>query len=58
MRVAWCALVLLAGTNLLSGEATYQGHRLDNYAAGQQAMLEFVLAAAADLARPPGGEGS
>ena len=43
--------VLCAGTNLLSGEATYQGQRLDDYAAGQQAMLEFALTAAADLAR-------
>ncbi len=43
--------VLCAGTNLLTGEATYQGQRLSEYAAGQQAMLEFALAAAADLAR-------
>ena len=43
--------VLCAGTNLLSGEATYQGQRLDEYAAGQQAMLELAMAAAADLAR-------
>ena len=43
--------VLCAGTNLLTGEATYQGQRLEEYAAGQQAMLEFALAAAADLAR-------
>ena len=43
--------VLCAGTDLLSGEATYQGQCLDDYAAGQQAMLEFALTAAADLAR-------
>ena len=34
--------VLCAGTNLLTGEATYQGQRLADYAAGQQAMLELV----------------
>jgi len=43
--------VVCAGTNLLTGEATYRGERLEEYAAGQQAMLEFALAAAADLAR-------
>ena len=43
--------VLCVGTNLLTGEATYRGDRLEEYAAGQQAMLEFSLAAAADLAR-------
>ena len=50
--------VLCAGTNLLTGEATYQGQRLDDYAFGQQAMLEFSLAAAADLARARAAEGS
>ena len=43
--------VVCAGTNLLTGEATYRGQGLSEYAAGQQAMLEFALAAAADLAR-------
>lgn len=43
--------VLCAGTNLLTGEATYLGRRLDEFAAGQQAMLRFALDAAADLAR-------
>ena len=50
--------VLCSGTNLLTGEATYQGQRLDDYAFGQQAMLEFALAAAADLARARAAEGS
>ena len=43
--------VLCAGTNLLAAEATYRGDRLEEYASGQRAMLEFTLAAAADLAR-------
>ncbi len=43
--------VLCAGSDLLTGEATYLGQRLDEYAAGRQAMLELALAAAADLAR-------
>lgn len=43
--------VLCAGSDLLTGEATYQGQRLNEYAAGEQAMVELTLAAAADLAR-------
>ena len=43
--------VLCAGSDLLRGEATYLGERLEEYAAGQQTMLEFTVAAAADLAR-------
>lgn len=43
--------VLCAGTNLLTAEATYRGERLDDYAAGQQEMVELALRAAADLAR-------
>ena len=43
--------VLCTGTDLLTAEATYRGDRLDEYAAGQQAMLELALAAAADLTR-------
>ena len=43
--------MLCAGSDLLTGEATYLGQRLDEYAAGRQAMLELALAAAADLAR-------
>ena len=35
-----------------------QGQRLDDYAFGQQAMLEFALTAAADLARPSHDHGS
>ena len=35
--------VLCAGSDLLTGEATYQGQGLDEYAAGQQAMLELAL---------------
>ncbi len=42
--------VLCVGSNLISGEATYQGRMLDEYRAGQQAMIEFALEAAADLA--------
>ncbi len=43
--------VLCAGTNLLTGEATYQGQMLDEYAAGQNRMLELAMTAAADLSR-------
>ena len=43
--------VLCAGSDLLRGEATYLGERLEEYAVGQQTMLEFTVAAAADLAR-------
>ena len=45
--------LLVAGTNLLTGEATYNGDRIDEYRRGQDAMLELALAAAAALA----GEG-
>ena len=48
--------VLCAGSDLLTSEATYQGERLDEYSAGQHAMLEFALAAAADLSRSSGLE--
>ena len=48
--------VLCAGSDLLTGDATYQGQRLNEYAAGQQAMLEFALAAAGDLSRSSGLE--
>ena len=41
--------VLCAGTDLLTAEATYRGDRLDDYAAGQRAMLELTLTAAAGL---------
>ena len=49
--------VLCAGSDLLTGEATYEGQRLEEYAAGQHAMLEFTLAAAADLSRSSGVDG-
>ena len=47
--------VLCAGSNLLTREATYQGEMLEEYQHGQQRMLEFALAAAADLAGATGG---
>lgn len=42
--------VLCAGSDLLTGEATYTGQRLDEYAAGQQSMLRISLDAASHLA--------
>jgi uridine phosphorylase len=42
--------IVVAGSNLVSGEATYAGHRLEEYAAGQERMLEVALSAAVDLA--------
>jgi uridine phosphorylase len=42
--------IICAGSNLLSGEATYQGDGVEAFAAGQASMLEVSLAAAATLA--------
>jgi uridine phosphorylase len=42
--------IICAGSNLLTGEATYQGDRVEAFAAGQAAMLDISLAAAAALA--------
>ncbi|MCU1377404.1 MAG: nucleoside phosphorylase [Acidimicrobiales bacterium] len=42
--------IICAGSNLLTGEATYQGDGVEAFAAGQAAMLEISLAAAAALA--------
>lgn len=42
--------LLVAGTNLVTGEATYNGERLDEYRLGQDQMLDLALAAAAALA--------
>lgn len=42
--------IVCTGSNLLTGQATYQGEGLDAFATGQQQMLEVALAAAASLA--------
>lgn len=42
--------ILCAGSNLLTGEATYQGDSTDAYAKGQDTMLSIAMAAAASLA--------
>lgn len=41
--------IVCAGSNLLTGEATYLGHALEAFAAGQRTMLEVALGAAASL---------
>ena len=41
--------IICAGSNLLTGEATYQGQEMASFATGQQKMLEIALAAAASL---------
>lgn len=42
--------ILVAGSNLLSGESTYRGDRLEEFRAGQEKMIVVALSAAADLA--------
>jgi len=42
--------LLVAGSNLVTGEATYRGDRVEDYRAGQDRMLEVALVAAATLA--------
>jgi uridine phosphorylase len=44
------ASIVCVGSNLLTGDATYQGHGLDAFAAGQQSMLRVAIAAASSLA--------
>lgn len=41
--------IVVAGTNLLTGEATYQGDGVDEYAEGQEEMLNIALQAAGRL---------
>lgn len=41
--------ILVAGSNLLTGEATYQGDAVDAFESGQSAMLRIALSAAAKL---------
>jgi uridine phosphorylase len=42
--------IICAGSNLLTGDATYQGQRVDEFHAGQDDMLRIALEAAAALA--------
>ncbi|HXJ63477.1 MAG TPA: nucleoside phosphorylase [Actinomycetota bacterium] len=42
--------LLVAGSNLLTGEATYRGDRIEEFRRGQDRMLEVALGAAAALA--------
>ena len=41
---------MCVGSNLLTGEATYQGVGLDDFNTGQERMLRIALAAASNLA--------
>jgi uridine phosphorylase len=42
--------LLVAGSNLLTSEATYRGNRIEEYGRGQDRMLDVALGAAATLA--------
>jgi uridine phosphorylase len=42
--------ILVPGSNLITGEATYEGNRLEEYREGERRMLDVALAAAATLA--------
>ena len=42
--------IVCVGSNLLTGEATYQGAGLDDFNTGQERMLRIALAAANALA--------
>jgi uridine phosphorylase len=41
--------IVVAGSNLVSGESTYRGERLDEFRTGQDNMLSIALSAAAEL---------
>jgi uridine phosphorylase len=43
--------IICAGSNLVTGDATYRGQRLEEFRVGQDAMMRVAVAAAADLAR-------
>jgi uridine phosphorylase len=43
--------ILVAGSNLLSGESTYQGDRLEEFRTGQARMLAIAISAAGELSR-------
>ncbi len=43
--------IVVAGSNLVSGESTYQGDRLEEFRTGQERMLVIALSAAGELSR-------